>query len=137
MGKNVVILIAEDDIGHFILAKRRLRTSGVSSEILHFADGQLVSDFLTDNCIDDDDNNYLLLLDIRMPKIDGIEILEFVKKHNDLKTIPVVIVTTSDNPLNVLRCRQLNCDGYIIKPIDDTFVEQVNDVLEKTFSIAL
>jgi CheY-like chemotaxis protein len=137
MEKNIIILIAEDDIGHFILAKRRLRTSGVSSEIIHFSDGQSVSDFLTDNCIGDNDNNYLLLLDIRMPKIDGIEILEFVKNHPDLKTIPVMIVTTSDNPLNVLRCRQLKCDGYIIKPLDDTFVEQINDVLGKTFSMAL
>ena len=137
MKKNVIILIAEDDIGHFILAKRRLRSSGISSEIIHFSDGQSVSDFLKANCIDDDDNNYLLLLDIRMPKIDGIEILEFVKKHPDLKTIPVVIVTTSDNPLNVLRCRQLKCDGYIIKPIDDTFVDQINNVLGKTFSMAL
>lgn len=137
MEKNVIILIAEDDMGHFILAKRRIRSFGVSSEIIHFSDGQLVSDFLKANCIDDHENKYLLLLDIRMPKIDGIEILEFVKKHPDLKSMPVVIVTTSDNPLNVLRCRQLNCDGYIIKPIDDTFVDYLNDVLEKTFPMVL
>ncbi|MCF7955509.1 MAG: response regulator [Phycisphaerae bacterium] len=137
MKKNVIILIAEDDIGHFILAKRRIRNSGISSEIIHFTDGQLVSDFLKDNCIDDHDNNYVLLLDIRMPKIDGIEILEFVKNHHDLKSIPVVMVTTSDNPLNVLRCRQLNCDGYILKPIDDTFVDDLKDVIEENFSMVI
>ena len=137
MKKDVVILIAEDDIGHFLLAKRQLRSAGVSSKIIHFPDGQLVSDFLKDVCIKDKETSYFLLLDIRMPKIDGIEILEYVKKHPDLKDIPVVIVTTSDNPLNVLRCRQLKCDGYLVKPIDDTFVDYLNDVLEKTFSMAL
>jgi CheY-like chemotaxis protein len=136
MKKDVVILIAEDDIGHFLLAKRRLRSSGVTSEIIHFPDGQLVSDFLKDNCINDNETKYLLLLDIRMPKIDGIEILEFVKKHPDLQDIAVVVVTTSDNPLNVLRCRQLNCDGYIVKPLDDTFMGQINKVLGKSFSMA-
>jgi len=137
MKKDVVILIAEDDIGHFLLAKRRIRSSGIFSKIIHFSDGQLVSDFLKDKCIGDDATNYLLLLDIRMPKIDGIEILEYVKSHPELKSIPVVIVTTSDNPLNILRCRQLNCDGYIVKPLDDTFVEQINEVLERSFSMVL
>ncbi|MBW8016729.1 MAG: response regulator [Planctomycetes bacterium] len=136
MKKDVVILIAEDDIGHFLLAKRRLRNSGVSSEILHFPDGQLVIDFLNNNCIKDNDANYLLLLDIRMPKIDGIEILDYVKKHPDLKDIAVVIVTTSDNPMNVLRCRQLKCDGYIVKPLDDTFIDQIYKVMNKAFSMA-
>jgi CheY-like chemotaxis protein len=137
MNKDVVILIAEDDIGHFLLTKRQIRNSGVSSEIIHFKDGQLVKDFLEGNCVKDDDAKYLLLLDIRMPKIDGIEILEYVKSHPDLKDIPVVIVTTSDNPLNVLRCRHLKCDGYIVKPLDHTFVDQINSSIEKTFSLTL
>lgn len=137
MKKDVVILIAEDDIGHFLLAKRRIRNSGVTSEIIHFPDGQFAFDFLKDKCAKDDDIQYLLLLDIRMPKIDGIEILEYVKTHPDLKNIPVVMVTTSDNPLNILRCRQLKCDGYIVKPLDDTFIDQINEVLEKSFSMVL
>jgi CheY-like chemotaxis protein len=137
MNKDLIILIAEDDIGHFLLAKRQIRNSGVTSKIIHFSDGQLVKDFLKDNCIKDSDTKYLLLLDIRMPKIDGIEILEYVKSHPDLKNIPVVIVTTSDNPLNVLRCRHLKCDGYIVKPLDHTFVEQINNSIEKAFSLAL
>ena len=72
-----------------------------------------------------------------LPKIDGIEILEYVKSHSGLKDIPVVIVTTSDNPLNVLRCRHLKCDGYIVKPLDHTFVDQINNSIEKTFSLTL
>ena len=135
MKRDVVILIAEDDIGHFLLAKRRFRSSGISNKIIHFPDGQLVTDFLKDKCVDDNDTSYFLLLDIRMPKIDGIEILEFVKGHPDLKQIPVVVVTTSDNPLNVLRCRQLKCDGYIVKPLDETFIDQINEVLDKSFSL--
>jgi len=137
MKKDVVILIAEDDIGHFLLAKRRIRSSGVTSEIIHFPDGQLAFDFLKNTCSKDNDTNYLLLLDIRMPKIDGIEILEYVKTQSGLKDIPVVIVTTSDNPINVMRCKQLKCDGYIVKPLDETFIDQINKVLKKSFSMAL
>ena len=137
MKKNVVILIAEDDIGHYLLAKRQIRNCGVDSEIIHFSDGQLVSDFLQSTCATDNETKYLLLLDIRMPKIDGIEILELVKSSQSLKDIPVVMVTTSDNPLNVLKCRQLKCDGYIVKPLDHTFIDQLNELLDEKFSMAL
>lgn len=137
MQDDVVILIAEDDLGHFLLAKRQIRNSGVSRKIIHFSDGQLARDFLNENCIDGDGTQYLLLLDIRMPKIDGIEILEYVKTHPDLKHLPVVIVTTSDNQANVLRCEQLGCDDYIVKPLDGTFVERLNSVIEKKLSTVL
>ena len=137
MQKDVVILIAEDDLGHFLLAKRHIRSAGVSREIVHFTDGQLARDFLNDNCIDADSTKYLLLLDIRMPKIDGIEILEYVKTHPCLKEIPVIIVSTSDNQANVTRCKQLGCDDYIVKPLDGSFVERLNSVIESTLSIAL
>ncbi len=137
MQSDVVILIAEDDLGHFLLAKRQIRNAGVSREIVHFSDGQLARDFLNDNCIDASNTQYLLLLDIRMPKIDGIEILEYVKKHPCLKDIPVIIVSTSDNRANITKCKQLGCDGYIVKPLDGTFVERLNSVIEKSLSTVL
>jgi CheY-like chemotaxis protein len=137
MLEDVIILIAEDDLGHYLLAKRQLRSSGVTRKIVHFPDGQLATDFLNTKCIIDDGTKYLLLLDIRMPKINGVEILEYVKKHPELKRIPVVIVTTSDNPINVNRCKELGCDDYIVKPLDGTLVNRLNTVIENSFLTAL
>jgi CheY-like chemotaxis protein len=135
MQDDVVILIAEDDLGHFLLAKRQLRGLGLSQNIIHFPDGQLATNYLNDNCIVDDGTKYLLLLDIRMPKINGVEILDYVKKHPELKRIPVVIVTTSDNPINVNRCKSLGCEDYIVKPLDDTLVDRLSNVIETVFPI--
>ncbi len=122
MLKDVTILISEDDRGHFILMKHCLRNAGIDNEIVWLCDGQKTLDFIFTH--DGQPNlqpadKYILLLDIRMPKIDGIEILEEIKKDDRLDHLPVVIVTSSDNPDNIRRCRDLGCDGYIVKPLDE------------------
>jgi len=119
MVKGVTILISEDDRGHFVLMKHCLRDAGIDNEIVWLCDGQETLDFLFTH--DGQPNlppvdKYILLLDIRMPKIDGIEILADIKKDERLDHLPVVIVTSSDNPDNIRRCRELGCDGYIVKP---------------------
>ena len=122
MVKDVKILISEDDRGHFILMKHCLRDAGIDNEIVWLCDGQETLDFLYTH---DGQLNlppadkYILLLDIRMPKIDGIEVLADIKKDARLDHLPVVIVTSSDNPDNIRRCRELGCDGYIVKPLDE------------------
>lgn len=122
MVKDITILISEDDRGHFILMKHCLRNAGIDNEIVWLCDGQETLDFIFThngqlNLPSDD--KHILLLDIRMPKIDGIEILEEIKKDDRLDHLPVVIVTSSDNPDNIRRCRDLGCDGYIVKPLDE------------------
>ena len=122
MVKDVTILISEDDRGHFILMKHCLRDAGIDNEIVWLCDGQETLDFLFSH--DGQPNlpqadKYILLLDIRMPKIDGIEILEDIKKDERLDHLPVIIVTSSDNPDNIRRCQDLGCDGYIVKPLDE------------------
>ena len=128
MVKDVTILISEDDGGHFILMKHCLRNAGIDNEIVWLCDGQETLDFLYTH---DGQLNlppadkYILLLDIRMPKIDGIEILEDIKKDKRMDHLPVVIVTSSDNPDNIRRCRELGCDGYIIKPLDEEAIAMI------------
>ena len=128
MVKDVIILISEDDRGHFVLMKHCLRDAGIDNEIVWLCDGQETLDFLfTHNgqlnlpAV----GKYILLLDIRMPKIDGIEILEEIKKDERLDHLPVVIVTSSDNPDNIRRCRDLGCDGYIVKPLDEEAIAMI------------
>ncbi len=132
MKKEGVILIAEDDEGHFELIKRSLQRAGVCNEILRFADGQETLDFLFvrgDGPKREPDKEYLLLLDIRMPKIDGVEVLEKVKKDSELKKIPVIMLTTTDDPRTIERCHNLGCSVYIVKPVEyQDFADAVRKV---------
>ena len=129
---DVIILMAEDDIGHAGLIQRNLKRAGITNEILHFKDGQRVLDFLLADKPGDKSPTsraYLLLLDIRIPKVDGIEVLRQIKNHTELKTIPVLMLTTTDDPREVRRCHQLGCSNYITKPIEyEKFIEAIHNL---------
>lgn len=121
MKKHFSILVAEDEDGHFVLIKRFLREMGFKSRVRRFVDGQETLDFLFEyNKRDDNANslNYLLILDIRMPKVDGIEVLERIKKYPKLKTIPVVMLTSSGSPSDIKQCAKMGCQDYVLKPMD-------------------
>jgi len=131
MNKEVVILIAEDDPGHASLIKKNLKRAGISNNILHFTDGQQVLDFVFQNKseIDFKSRSYLLLLDIRMPKVDGVEVLRQIKEDNELKKIPVIMITTTDDPKEVNACHKLGCSTYIVKPIDyEQFIRAIRQL---------
>jgi CheY-like chemotaxis protein len=71
----------------------------------------------------------VLLLDIRMPKVDGIQVLEQVKADPELRKLPVVMITTTDDPREVERCHSLGCSNYIAKPIDyEKFVNAIRQL---------
>lgn len=129
MNKEVVILIAEDDEGHTELIRKNLTRSGIDNRIIHFRDGQEVTDFLFcrgdgPHCKSGD--AYVLLLDIRMPKMDGTVVLEQIKKDPELCKIPVVMITTTDDPREVAHCHALGCSSYITKPVEyDRFVAAI------------
>lgn len=128
--KELVILIAEDDDGHAELIKIGLHDSGVCNAIIRFKNGLDVWEFLngsSKNKSRDDSKSYLLLLDINMPNMDGIELLQKIKSNADLKDIPVVMLTTTDDPREVETCYQLGCNMYITKPVQfDKFAEVLN-----------
>jgi CheY-like chemotaxis protein len=121
MNQDVVILVAEDDEGHAGLIKRNLARAGVVNELLTFKNGQEILDFLFqrgDGPHRQSGSAYVLLLDIRMPKVDGIQVLEQVKADPELRKLPVVMITTTDDPREVEHCHALGCSNYIAKPID-------------------
>ena len=119
--KEMIILIAEDDDGHAELIKEGLIESGVCNEIIRFSNGEEVWAFLSgtsSNGVRDKNKNYFLLLDINMPKMDGVEVLKRIKADEELKEIPVVMLTTTDDPREVEACYKMGCNIYITKPVD-------------------
>jgi CheY-like chemotaxis protein len=75
------------------------------------------------------DRAYLLLLDIRMPKVDGVEVLRQIKQDGALRKLPVIMLTTTDDPREVARCHGLGCNSYIVKPVDyDKFAEAIKNL---------
>lgn len=119
--KELIILIAEDDDGHADLIMTGLKESGICNHIIRFVDGKETWDFISGKGKDmvlDKNKSYLLLLDINMPKMDGIEVLERVKSNDDFKNLPVMMLTTTDEPREVERCYALGCNIYITKPVD-------------------
>jgi len=109
--QETVVLIAEDDNGYFQLMNILFKREQIKNEIIRFTNGQDVIDFLQNDPAAD----YVLILDIRMPKMDGIEVLKHIKQSDQLKDIPVVIHSSNDNPATIELCYSLGCLDYIVK----------------------
>jgi len=121
MNNEVVLLMAEDDEGHAGLIRKNLSRAGIVNELIHFKDGQEILDYLNRTGNGPHRKSgvaHVLLLDIRMPKLDGVEVLEQVKLDPELRKIPVIMITTTDDPREVERCHDLGCSNYIAKPIE-------------------
>lgn len=121
MRREVVILIADDDSGHARLIDKNLARAGLTNQVEHFENGQEVLDYLFQRGPGrkrTPETPYLLLLDIRMPKVDGVEVLRQVKRDPELRKIPVSMLTTTDDPREVERCHALGCSNYLVKPVD-------------------
>jgi CheY-like chemotaxis protein len=121
VNQQPVILIAEDDEGHAILMRQNLELAGVSNHVEHFRDGQAVLDFLFQRGpgrVRESGVTYLVLLDIRMPKVDGVEVLRRIKADPALRAMPVIMLTTTDDAREVARCHELGCSVYLQKPVD-------------------
>ncbi len=108
------ILIVDDDEGHAILIRENLEAAGLTNHIEHFRDGQAVLDFFFKDPRPKQET-YLLLLDIRMPKVDGIEALRRLKADPKLRKLPIIMLTTTDDTREVERCHELGCSVYIQK----------------------
>lgn len=121
--KKVTILIAEDDDGHAELIEENLRESGLKNTIIRFRDGQEALDFLFGEPSEAQPRRvrgqaYMMLLDIRMPRVDGVQVLQRLKQDPELKSMPVIMLTTTDDPREIQNCYALGCSCYITKPID-------------------
>lgn len=129
MHQAPIILIVEDDEGHAILVRQNFEACGLHNRTEHFRDGQAVLDFFFQpgaGRAAQAGEMYLVLLDIRLPKIDGIEVLRRLKADPELRKLPVIMLTTTDDVREVERCHQLGCNVYIQKPVDyEKFTEAI------------
>jgi len=117
---SFTILIAEDDDGHAELVTEQLRNAGVSCPIRRFRDGQEVLDLLLPATGEpgwDRETPCLVLLDINMPRVDGLTVLRRLKGDPATRCIPVIMLTTTDDPVEVAACYRLGCNLYITKPV--------------------
>jgi CheY-like chemotaxis protein len=132
MTQEVVILVADDDNGHARLIEKNLQRAGLHNPVVRFENGQDVLDFLFargEGARRKPDVPYLLLLDIRMPKVDGIEVLRRIKADPDLRKVHVSMLTTTDDPREVSRCHDLGCNNYLVKPVDyEKFAEAIKQL---------
>ena len=132
MNREVTVLLAEDDDGHATLIERNLKRAGLTNEIIRLKDGEETLDFLFQRGESPrlkNGKSYMLLLDIRMPKVDGVEVLRQIRADQKLRTMPVIMLTTMDDPREVERCHALGCSSYIHKPVNyDKFVEAVRQL---------
>jgi chemotaxis family two-component system response regulator Rcp1 len=130
MAKAVDVLLVEDNPGDARLALEALRQAKVRNRLFHVEDGEEALDFLRRrgahaNAVRPD----LILLDLNLPKTDGREVLAEIKKDDDLKRIPVVVLTISKEEEDVLRSYNLHANCYITKPIDfEQFMKVVRSI---------
>jgi CheY-like chemotaxis protein len=118
-GKPTIVL-AEDDDGHAALLERNLRRAGVQNPLVRLHDGQQVLDFFS-GCgpapHGEPSDTALLLLDISMPRVDGFSVLEHLRQDSRLAELPVIMITSSDDPKEAHRCADLGGQGCLRKPV--------------------
>lgn len=128
----VSIVMIEDDEGHARLIEKNIRRAGVSNDITPFANGTDAINFLfgPDGTAKVNKNRSLLiLLDLNLPDMTGIDILKRVKSNDILKRVPVVILTTTDDAQEIQRCYDLGCNVYITKPVDyENFAQAIRQL---------
>lgn len=121
-GAPIVILLVEDDIGHAEIVRRNLEDFRVANRIVHVTDGQAALDYLLRQNGYADTKAYpsphLILLDLRLPKVDGLEVLRVIKADEYLRMIPVVVLTTSDAESDMVKAYGYGAGSYLVKPVD-------------------
>jgi CheY-like chemotaxis protein len=121
MTNPVTIIMIEDDEGHARLIERNIRRSGVNNEIRPFVNGTdaIAHLFGPDGSgLVHKGKALLILLDLNLPDMTGIDILRRVKENEYLKAAPVVVLTTTDDAQEIKRCYELGCNVYITKPVN-------------------
>ena len=141
-GRPAIILLAEDDPGDQELTRRALEEGKIRNELHIAEDGEETLDYLLRRGKYEDPKSSpcpdLILLDLNMPKLDGRQVLEEIKKHEALRTLTVVVLTTSSRDEDVLRTYDLGVNSFITKPVDmGQFISLVQTIEEYWFQIVV
>ncbi len=132
MSSPVKIVMIEDDEGHARLIEKNIRRAGISNEIVAFANGTKALNYLfgkPGRLAFSPQEPLLILLDLNLPDMSGIDILKRIKQDTELKRAPVVVLTTTDDKQEIQRCYDLGCNVYITKPLNyDSFAGAIRQL---------
>lgn len=131
--KEVEILLIEDNPSDAEMTIRALRKSNIANHLVHLKDGEEALEFIFGTGIFDGRNTKnlpkVILLDLKMPKVDGIEVLKRIKADEKTKLIPVVVLTSSNEDPDISTCYKLGANSYIVKPVGfENFIKAVADL---------
>lgn len=121
IGEPVLVMLVEDNIDHAELVLRTLQEHRIANKVRHFLDGQSALDYLYRrgefSGSTGTERPQVILLDLRLPRVDGMEVLKTIKEDADLKSIPVVVLTTSEAEKDVARAYYNHANSYLVKPV--------------------
>ncbi|GAB5350797.1 response regulator [Qipengyuania sp. 483] len=128
--QSVGIVMIEDDAGHARLIEKNIRRAGISNDIKHFLDGTSALEYLFNDASGPSHNGpALVLLDLNLPDMSGTSILEKIKQDDTLHRTPVVVLTTTDDKVEIQRCYDLGCNVYITKPVNyESFADAIRQL---------
>ncbi|KQV84012.1 response regulator [Rhizobium sp. Root1220] len=131
-GKEVTIVMVEDDEGHARLIEKNVRRAGVHNEIVPFTLGKNALDYVLGPSRDglvSKDRYLLVLLDLNLPDMSGLDILAQIKGNEHTRRLPVVVLTTTDDEREIQKCYDLGANVYITKPVDyDGFATAIRNL---------
>ena len=126
--QTVTIVMIEDDEGHARLIERNLKRAGLMNEVRHFTDGTAAMEHLLGPGRPAG-SPLLILLDLNLPDMSGIDILARIKDDAELRAAPVVVLTTTDDEREIRRCYELGCNVYVTKPVNyETFAQAIRQL---------
>ncbi|QIK79328.1 response regulator [Sphingomonas piscis] len=128
--RPVNIIMIEDDEGHARLIEKNIRRAGINNDICHFVEGGKAVDYIFNDPNGPAQNGpALILLDLNLPDMSGVDILGRVKGDDRLKATPVVVLTTTDDRQEIQRCYDLGCNVYITKPVNyENFADAIRQL---------
>jgi len=128
MSTPVKIVMVEDDHGHAKLIEKNIRRANIANDIMHFDDGGTALEYLFSDEVRTN-GPLLILLDLNLPDMSGTDILAQVKADERLRRAPVVVLTTTDDKVEIQRCYDLGCNVYITKPVDyESFADAIRQL---------
>ena len=129
------VVMVEDDEGHARLIKKNLERTFIGNRVVHLHDGEEAMEYFFESNAAKKNEKLLVLLDLNLPKVDGYEILQRMKQEQATRSIPIIVMTTTDNPKEVDRCYELGCNMYITKPIEYDNFSGMMHKLEQTLAM--
>ena len=133
IGEPILVMLVEDNADHAELVIRTLEEHQIANKVRHFLDGQSALDYLFQRGEFSNPATHVrphvILLDLRLPRVDGIDVLKAIKEDDHLKSIPVVVLTTSEAEKDVAKAYYNHANSYLVKPVGfDEFKSLMDDL---------